>query len=198
MGNSQHGEETVVRKYINHVGKYLDIGAGEAIDLSNTYDLYLEGWSGVLVEPYPKYRDDILRIRPKDKLCNKVITNRVGEMEMWDTASIETVLGVDYRENRLRPDGIMRKPYTTQCYTMKEFLEEYPEIKEPDFCSIDIETGEEALFSCTDFSMFKPKLMCIEFCVRGIDYRGKWEKYILPFYKPVEILAHNAFYLRKP
>ena len=197
--SSQHGEEQIINKYLGNIsnGKYLDIGAGEAIDLSNTYELYTKGWNGVLVEPYPRYAKEILEKRPNDKLCAKVITNRVGEMEMWDTAAIETVLGVDYKTNPMRQDNILRTPYFVPCYTMNEFLEEYPEVKEPDFLSLDIETGEEAMLSCTDFNVFKPKLMCIEYEVRGIDYRKKWEKLILPFYEPKELLACNAFYLRK-
>ena len=199
MSFSQTDEESIINRYFDGKsdGFYVDIGAGDAVEFSNTYALYLQGWHGILVEPYPRYKKDILEKRPKDKLCAKVITDRVGEAEMWDTAMLGTIIGDDYKEHPLRKDGIMRTPYSVPCYTMKEFLEEYPEAKEPDFCSIDIETGEEALLKCTDFTVFKPKLICIEYRVRLVDYRGNWNKFLAPFYDEKESLGHNAFYLRK-
>jgi len=195
MRYSQHTEEGVIQKYVGHMpsGTYVDIGAGDPKEFSNTYALYEKGWRGVIVEPFPKYKEQLLAVRPEDKLCTKVITNHIGEVEMINTASVETDIGRGYKL-----DMKDRVSYKAPCYTMKEFLEEYPEAKEPDFLSLDIEAGEEALFEKCDFNIFKPKLMCVEYEIHHIDYRKNWEKYVLDFYDRVENIWFNQFYLRKP
>lgn len=197
--NSQHGEEAYLEKYLGDIekGTYVDIGSGEPDEISNTYALYQAGWSGVLVEPYYPYHDKIRRVRSRDKLCTKVITDRVGKATMYDTAAVGTFIGNDYQEKKFCFDGSQHERYEADCYTMKEFMEEYPEVMNADFASIDIETGEEALFSKCNFNLFKPKLMCVEYMVRGVDYRPNWEHYLLPFYEPKEVITGNAFYLRK-
>jgi hypothetical protein len=194
---SQHGEEEIISKYLSvDRGVYIDIGSGDPVEISNTYALYKIGWRGILVEPFIRYHEAIRDKRPEDKLCPNVICDRVGKMDMFDTAAIDTVIGKDYEVN-LRLNGKPHLAYTVDCYTIKEFLEEYPETKSADFVSIDIETGEEALFKCCDFNIFKPTLMCVEYQMRGVDYRPNWEHLLTPYYEPKELLGGNAFYLRK-
>jgi hypothetical protein len=195
---SQHGEEEIISKYLSaDKGVYVDIGSGKPKEISNTYALYKIGWRGVLVEPFIRYHEAIQSKRPEDKLCIKAITGRVGTVGMLDTASLDTIIGKDYEEKKVNSGGILHQSYGVDCYTMKEFLEEYPEVKNADFASIDIETGEEALFKCCDFNVFKPTLMCVEYQMRGVDYRPKWEYLLTPYYEPKELLGGNAFYLRK-
>ena len=198
--HSQYGEEDIIKNYLGNIneGTYVDIGAGSAIEISNTYALYENGWKGVLVEPFSIYHKEIAEKRPKDKLCTKVICNRIGTVVMLDTGSTDTIIGQSYRDGTApHADGSPFSEFTAECYTMKEFLEEYPEVKNCDFASIDIETGEEMLFSCTDFNVFTPKLMCVEYQMRHVDYRPKWEHYLTPFYEPKELIGGNAFYIRK-
>ena len=49
---------------------YLDIGAWDPIELSNTYLLYCTGSRGVLVEPNPAFCEKLRRIRPRDVVLN--------------------------------------------------------------------------------------------------------------------------------
>ena len=46
-------------------------------------------------------------------------------------------------------------------------------------------------------TIFKPRIICIEFPGEGIDHRTLWEHYFTPFYDFKEVLVNNAFYLRK-
>ena len=198
---SQNGEEQFIEKYLGHIekGTYVDIGAGDAVELSNTYALYQIGWRGILVDPFSKdYPNKIEEVRKGDKYCNKVITNYVGEIEQWDIVSANTAEGKYYKELGKRYDGKEFTVFKAPCYTMREFLEEYPEAKNADFANIDIESGEEALLSCCDFAVFKPTLVCIEYLMRGTDFRLKWEHYLIKYYEPKEILEGNIFYLRRP
>jgi FkbM family methyltransferase len=48
---SQIGQDDWVLSKITHPGYFVDIGASDGIEKSNTYKLELAGWSGICVEP---------------------------------------------------------------------------------------------------------------------------------------------------
>lgn len=50
--NSQSGQDIFVRLVFgrNFCGRFLDIGCCHPVDISNTYQLELEGWGGVLID----------------------------------------------------------------------------------------------------------------------------------------------------
>jgi hypothetical protein len=75
-------------------------------------------------------------------------------------------------------------------------LDKHPEYKEPDFFSLDVDSGEAFVLSTIDFSVFKPKLIVIEYTLRGIDFTENW-KHFLADYDEKEQFGGNAFYLRK-
>lgn len=157
------------------------------------------GWNGLLIEPYAVYHEKIKKIRPKDILLPIAISNYDGEIEMCSTCSANTPLW-KYYYNAVRV-------YKVKCLTMNTLIKKYPKFKEPDFMSLDIETGEENLLSKCDFKLFKPKLLCIEHLCRGsdeegkevvrMDFRPKWEHYLLPYYERKKAINGNTFYLRK-
>lgn len=51
---SQNNESEIIANFFgSHVGTFIDIGAGAGVALSNTFELGLKGWRGVLVEASP-------------------------------------------------------------------------------------------------------------------------------------------------
>ncbi len=120
---------------------------------------------------------------------------------MSNTVAMNSYLGGYF--NNEHPN----KLYKVKCMTMNTLLKKYPDYKEPDFVSIDIESGEEKLFSKCDFRVFKPSLIVVEYWIRGfdgkgdmkvrMDYKPKWEHYLLPYYEFKEETDGNAFYLRR-
>ena len=67
---SQCGEDLVVRFFLQYrgIGKmtYLDIGANDPIEGSNTYFFYRLGYRGVLIEPNPAYGERLKSVRRHD------------------------------------------------------------------------------------------------------------------------------------
>jgi FkbM family methyltransferase len=57
-------------------GKFLDIGAGDPFDKSNTRALFELGWSGVMIEPAPRYMEALLleyKFEPRIRLITAVV-----------------------------------------------------------------------------------------------------------------------------
>ena len=68
---SQAGEDLSVNYIFQLLGittiTYLDVGANDPIDLSNTYFFYLKGHRGVLVEPNVDLCQKLREVRPRDE-----------------------------------------------------------------------------------------------------------------------------------
>lgn len=201
---SQHREEDIILKYFPDAltipGRYVDIGGGWVTELSNTYLLYQHGWQGLVVEPYDVMYQGHVKYRPKDINLKLAISNYIGESEHLDTATIGSPIGNIYKnvDMMLRRDtGQPYDHYVVNCITMNRLIADFPEFAEPDFISIDIDTNEEKLLECCDFSKFKPKLIVIEYMVRDVDYRPRWEHFLAPFYVSREMVPGNIFYWRR-
>ena len=191
---SQYNEEEIILRYLKHIkkGVYVDIGAADPIKNSNTYFLYEKGWSGLLIEPCPTFLCDLIEKRPKDKLLPIAVMDHDGTIPMdgW------CVHG-SWLFDRHKEEGKEQQNYQVQCLKIPTIIEKYPQYKKPDFLSVDVETNEDNVLKAVDFNVFKPTLICMEYIVRGIDQRHRWEKMLLHFYMQVDVTPGNAFYLRK-
>jgi len=63
---AQNKEDLVLARYFGErVGIYVDVGAHDGMQFSNTYLLELKGWNGVCIEPHPASYAQLQRNRPK-------------------------------------------------------------------------------------------------------------------------------------
>jgi len=191
----QNQDEVVINKYLNkdpnkELGTYVDIGACDPSFLSNTYYYYLKGWKGLEVDSYPGVKEKFEKERPRDSFLRAAVTNYDGEAIMYGRAIENSMVGDRYKKT-------YNEEFKIECLTMDTIMSRYPEFLEADFMSMDIETNEEKALSKCDFTIFKPRLICIEFPGEGHDHRKFWEHYLTPFYDFKEVLVNNAFYLRK-
>ena len=58
-------------------GYYVDIGAHHPVKYSNTYLLWLNGWSGINIDPLPNVMALFDKYRPKDINLNIVIQKKM-------------------------------------------------------------------------------------------------------------------------
>lgn len=74
---SQNDEERVILEFFKgRAGNFLDIGAYDATEFSNTRQIALNGWSGIMVEPAPETFDRLARAyadNPRISLVNSAL-----------------------------------------------------------------------------------------------------------------------------
>jgi len=77
FGFSADGEDIILRKYLSGIenGFYIDIGAHYPIEGSNTFGLYLNGWSGICIDPLPGLNRRYDFWRPRDKFIGAGISS---------------------------------------------------------------------------------------------------------------------------
>jgi len=88
---SSEGEDKMMLAQLPNIGKYLDIGCSTPIKGSNTYLLYLNGWSGICIDIRKIRRFKLFR--PRDKFI-QALTISIADYKDYDLLDID-VDGID-------------------------------------------------------------------------------------------------------
>ena len=158
---SQGYEEWLIRDFFQdrRDGFFLDVGAYDYKDLSNTYFLESQlGWSGIAVEPQVKFRADYERYRPKTQFVAMFVSDKSDE---------EIKFFVPERENRASAvQGAMSEEsgvneVEVPTITLNDLLSKY-QVSKIDFLNMDIELWEPKALAGFDIDKYRPELVCIE------------------------------------
>lgn len=186
---SQLGEDMIVDFlfYIHKISKpsYIDIGAHDPYNLSNTAYFYEKGCKGINIEPNPVLFDKIARVREEDINLNIGIGSENEELDFYVMNS--TTMGTFSREQAeelvkehgLKIEEVIRVPVNTLEYVINR----YNNGIFPDFLSLDAEGLDEEILKSIDYEKSYPKVICVETVEYSIDTTGHKETGIIDFLK---------------
>ena len=166
---SQFGEDIIMLKMLERYKvkniTYLDIGANEPISSSNTYNFYLRGYTGALIEPNADLCKLLTKVRPRDKVLNFGIgNNNETEVDFYMFGPNHTALNTFSKEDALNTEkeGIPIKEVIK--LSLKDINEVISEnFKEsPTIISLDVEGLDETILRKLDFEKHQPLLICVE------------------------------------
>ncbi len=184
MYYSQSGQDKWVHDLIGDKGFFVDVGAYDGIQTSNTYFLEQKGWNGICIEGSREIYYKLKENR-KSKNVHKAVTDHTG------------FLG--FAADRIGGNNI------TKCDTLDNILISQNCQKEIDYLSIDIEGHELTVFSCFDFSKWDIKLMTVEHNLyfMGSDYKNKLYDLLtangfIRIVEDVKCLDPNPMYFDRP
>lgn len=161
--HSQNAEERYILAAFAgqaHPGRFLDIGAWNAVDKSNTRALYERGWSGVLIEPSPgpfaglqaAYRNE-----PRITLLQAAVGFERHPLKMWVTDdAVTTSDSATYQKWR------RHVKYNGEITVQQLLIEDVYEHGEFDFVSIDAEGVSVDLMQRILALKHYPRCMCVE------------------------------------
>jgi FkbM family methyltransferase len=173
---SQQGEDIVLYHILHDLLKiqtptYLDIGAADPVEASNTFLLYWTGGHGVLVEPNPTYVERLRRSRPRDTVVAAGVG--VGDATEGDyymirgkptlnTFSPEEVarLRAGAREDPV--EAVVQMPLVSVNRLIATHLG-----KAPDLLSIDVEGLDLEVLRTLDFARYRPGAIIAETITLG-------------------------------
>lgn len=137
---SQAGQDDWVMSQIS-VGYFVDIGAFDGIEFSNTYALELKGWMGLCIEPLviPKRTCAIAQV---------AVATYKGTAMMCDSGMGSAV----------SKDGTIAVP----CDTLRNLFAQYNVPKVIDYISLDIEGMEAEILRTFPFDRHTFRLMTVE------------------------------------
>ena len=159
---SQNDEEAYIVRYVNEspVGRFLDLGAYDGENLSNTRALALLGWGGTCVDASPtvfKQLRKLYRNSKKVSAVNVAVGARDGRVVFHDNPNA-VATAVEGEMDRW-PDEEFNK-VEVPLWSVSTLLRRYPGPYR--FISIDIEGMDYEVLVQMDLNALGCDLICVE------------------------------------
>ena len=159
MVYSQNDEQDYILGYFSGFkGTFLDIGANDGKNLSNTAALVDNGWEGVMVEPSPATFKQLSlnycynkRVQP----INCAISDKSGAVKFYE--AMDTLLS-SMNEEQVKSWGVPYNEIHVQCLTIPLLFKETG--SNFDFISIDAEGMDLVILKQIDLT--NVNMICVE------------------------------------
>jgi FkbM family methyltransferase len=149
---------------------YLDIGAYHPIELNNTYYFYLQGASGINIEPNPAASEAFSRLRSRDRNLNIGIGASRGSMvyHEFDAPTLNTFSADEAQAYQLLGHRLVRS-INVEVDTVENVLKASGFDGYPQLLNIDVEGMELPILQSMKLEKSGPVVICIE----TIEYAPK-------------------------
>ncbi|CAM4211483.1 FkbM family methyltransferase [Bordetella muralis] len=162
---AQNYEDVMLRRVLKSVsrGFYVDIGAAWPDEHSVTKAFYDQGWSGINVEPNPKFHAALVSARPRDINLRVAIGEHSGEAVMniidgTGLSSVDDGIVQGHIEAGWNPDR-----QTVKMERLVDILETHvPAGQDIHFLKVDVEGLEEQALRGNDWRKFRPWVVLVE------------------------------------
>lgn len=169
---SQHADDLIVLSVFTSMGiqqpTYLDIGAHHPFNISNTALLHERGCRGINVEANPNLFEAFLAHRPQDINLNVGVSAQSGG-EPLDFYMIDKWSGRNSFSKQMVDDFVKAYPQfqvteviKIPTMTVDDIIQKHAGGVFPDFLSIDVEGLDEEILRSVDYSVTRPKVICVE------------------------------------
>jgi len=157
---SQEVESEFKRAFFgeNYRGYFVEVGANQPEELSQTFDLEQQGWTGILVEPQPDLVDKLRRRRSAKVFAEACSSRRnSGSRMKFHLAGGHSSFDPNLNLAEVKPHGVLDVPVRT----LDEILVEAG-ASSIDFISINVEGHELDVLDGFDLARWRPRLILIE------------------------------------
>jgi FkbM family methyltransferase len=169
VGQDKYIYETFFKEKKN--GFFLDIGAHDGIDKSNSYFFEKNmDWMGICVEPIPEVFER-LKMNRKCLCVNAGLSDKTGQATFWKIEGYSEMLsGLEENYNEQHKQRI-RKELEQQGGKLEEIQVEITDINTllknnnvdlVDYCTIDVEGSEEKILSILNPKEFDIQVFTVE------------------------------------
>ena len=191
----------------NYDKTFLEFGATDGIDLSNTH--FLENyskWKGVLGEPDPQWHEQLKKNRPDSKIITKCIWKKTGETLDFlssENGVLSTINSFRYSDkdsmsenSKLRNNKF--KNFKIESISLNDLIRDEFNDTAPSYISVDTEGSEFEILKNFDFKKYQPIFFTVEHNYtsnqKSIDELMIANNYVRIFRK---ITSFDAWYVLK-
>lgn len=198
---SMNKEDVVLNRVFADVneGFYVEVGANDPIEGSNSYHFYQKGWRGICIEPGTIF-NKFAKARPLDISLNVAASDTCGEMIFHEFPIGHALSSLHDRQPDASPCFLAGKyERKVKVATLKEIFKSHS-ISEIDFMGVDVEGHERQVLLGNDWTRWRPKVLFIEATAEGRQMAGHhlWEHIVLEAgYQFVYFDGLNRFYVRQ-
>jgi FkbM family methyltransferase len=179
-------------------GFYVDVGAGDPVDLSVTKWFYDLGWSGINIEPNSTFYPKLLDERPRDVNLNCGAGATEGEAQYFQLLENELSSFDSDARARAEATGMAVVQRTVSVLPLTRILDRYSNGRPIDFLKIDVEGWEREVLTGLDLQRYRPTIIIMEASLptTRIESHSKWEDLLTRSeYSAVHFDGLSRFYL---
>ena len=162
---SIYGEDALVFAGLQPTRKgfYVDVGAHNPVEGSNTYRLYRRGWRGITVEPNPDAEQPFRRWRPRDIHVVEGVSQTAGRLEYFRFQnSVMNTFSVD-RANHIQEHGeVMTGSRTIPTRPLRDIIMATSKDVHVDLLTVDCEGLDLDVLQSADLSTARPTVAIVE------------------------------------
>ena len=186
---AQNGEDVLLARVFEDTptGFYVDVGAGHPWVDSVTCHFYLQGWTGLNIEPRGDIAELLSKWRPLDMLANCCVSDHQGTVEFFEVnlvnskigdggglSTVDAELAAGYLAN-----GFEVKGRTMPVVTLASLFDQY-DLKQIDFLKVDVEGHESQVILSGDWNRWRPKVVIVESItpIGHLEALGNWRQFL--------------------
>jgi FkbM family methyltransferase len=160
---AQFAEDLILMRALNTVdcGFYIDIGAWDEERDSVTKLFYEKGWSGINIEPCPRWFDTLIAPRSRDINLRLAASDHAGVVTLHEIAETGLSTIVAKYADQYLAQGLPHRAYPVPCRPLRDICDEYVH-GDVHFLKVDVEGAEKSVLQGCDFNRFRPWLLVIE------------------------------------
>ena len=155
----QFGEDNFLSDNLPHSGFYLEIGCNHPVLASNSFSLYLKGWSGLVIDANSSLKHLWRISRPKDLFIGAMIATDEKEADFFIHRANFVSTGSRKHRERFNKDEFTAQRIRTR--NINNILHEN-KINKIDLIIIDIEGMDQEVLFSLDLKSYKPTFINIE------------------------------------
>ena len=142
--SAQYGEDAVLEGYFKGRGPgfFVDVGAADGVDNSNTFNLAQRNWKGILIEPNPSDYQKLCNLysnNPRFTILNMAVYSSPGEKTFYYERGQSSTLSKEFRDRVINIHKAKYQETIVKCDTLISILDGYACPKTIDFMSVDAE-----------------------------------------------------------
>jgi FkbM family methyltransferase len=185
---AQHGEDKQLAKHFDRKkdGFYVEVGAFDGVEFSNTYYFEQIGWTGVLIEADPVVADKCRKNRTGSQVVNCAAVAPGTEAEV----ELDVVEGAEYFSSRCFKPEVFYKENLPPVHkilvparTLDAMLEQC-NVTRIDFLTIDVEGFEYDVLQGFTIAKYSPEIVIVE----------RFHQGLFPDWKIVKYMHRNGYY----
>ena len=189
---SQFGEDAYILEFLAskgiHKGIYVDVGANHPSSISNTYLLYCNGYSGIVIEPNKELINLFRIFRKRDIPICVGCSDKAGIAKFF--VSKTPVVSTFTTEHQFYSEKNTASIELMPLLTLDDCLKNL-DLTRIDFLSIDVEGMNRQVIEGATSTINKTFLLCVEFD----DDDLQWFQNHLNDFKLEKVMGCNAIFM---
>tara|TARA_B100002051_G_C16703625_1_gene622422 strand:+ start:661 stop:1251 length:591 start_codon:yes stop_codon:yes gene_type:complete len=164
------GEDLIIEDLTKNIknGFYVDAGCYHPLHLSNTYLLYKRSWNGINIDISEFSIKLFNYLRPNDVNINSAVSNTEKEISFYYQKKLSQLSTIKKTISNERMQGNIKEKKIKSLKLNSILNQSKFKNRQIDFLNIDVEGADFEVLKSLDFTIYEPKIICIEIMDKNI------------------------------